>query len=777
MPRTIPSLVFTVILIGSAAFGQTKKASAPSPNRQIVFLAVSLNGKDQGVVPFIREGNSLFLSEEYFKAWRFAQTGAEVREFNDQRFLSLSAISGLRVIIDEARQSVSLEAPAALFSPSIIEANAGTRIRLSPSTFSAFLNYELNAEQLNSTTSLNSFAQTGISDRWGVLTNSVTSEITTAPSQENDRMVRLDTSFVHDGLEGLTRLILGDGITRGSEWARPIRFGGVQFGTNFGLRPNFITFPTPEFSGQAALPSTVQAYVNNAIRYSGNVPQGPFDIRQIPVVTGAGEVRFVTTDILGVQRSVTTPYYVSSRILREGLEDFSFETGLVRQDYGINSFSYGNPLAMGTYRRGLTDALTIELHGEANQDDQVAGAGLVWVAPFVGEFGAHLAASRSPSGDGYLGQASYTRLGQWWSISLSYQAATTNFTQIGTELAIERIVTQAQAFGSVSLGRYGSLSASYTELEMGDRTGSRVASLNYDLPLADVAYLNAFVLLDRTTGMGGTSTTFGFQLTLPLGERDSASVSLSDSDGRLDPRAEFRRDPPFGTGVGYRASLAPAQYNRADGQIVWRNDISTLTGEVADTKGGVATRLQANGSLAYAGGKFFAARELGDAYGVADVSGYPGIRVYQENQLLGRTDSSGRLAIPALRPYQENAIRIEAADLPFDTQISHDAQVVVPSLNGGVVADFPIQKSQTALVTLVGPDNLELQPGISLTVDGHPDAAFTGRGGQVFITNARDGMILGAEWHSKPCIARVGTIPRDQAQPRVGPVVCQPTGE
>jgi len=307
---------------------------------------------------------------------------------------------------------------------------------------------------------------------------------------------------------------------------------------------------------------------------------------------------------------------------------------------------------------------------------------------------------------------------------------------------------------------------------MGDNTRSQVTALNYDVSVGDVAYVSAFALATRNSGSRASSTV-GLQITFPLGERQSAMGGLSETDGRFDGRAEFRRDAPFGTGLGYRATVTPNEPTRADGQITWRNEVNTVTAEAADTTTGAAARVLASGSLAYAGGKTFAARELGDAFGVASVSAVPGVRVYQENHLVGRTDSEGRIALPELRAYQENRISIDPADVPLDAQVSRDAQTLVPPLHGAAMADFAVTATRGALVLLVDDAGKPLKPGIAMAVDGRNNEAFTGYGGEVFVAHAHDGAVLEARSDGQRCIAKLGTIPPGTTQPRIGPVTCR----
>jgi outer membrane usher protein len=154
-----------------------------------------------------------------------------------------------------------------------------------------------------------------------------------------------------------------------------VRFGGLQYATNFGTDPGFVTFPLPAIGGLAEQDAVVDVLIDNLARVSGEVPTGPFAVDNLPVVTGAGEVQLRVTDLLGRERLVTQPYYVSSRLLKPGLHDFSYELGFEREDFAAKSFAYGEPLASTTHRYGLTDRLTAEAHAEAEPDLQGVVAG------------------------------------------------------------------------------------------------------------------------------------------------------------------------------------------------------------------------------------------------------------------------------------------------------------------------------------------------------------------------------------------------------------------
>ncbi|MEI2684790.1 fimbria/pilus outer membrane usher protein, partial [Erwinia aphidicola] len=110
-------------------------------------------------------------------------------------------------------------------------------------------------------------------------------------------------------------------------WSSSVRLGGIQIARDFSVRPDLVTYPLPSFSGQAAVPSTVDLFVNGYKTSSNSVQPGPYSLTNMPFVNGAGNAVVVTTDAQGRRVSTTLPFYVASDLLKSGLSDFSFSAG------------------------------------------------------------------------------------------------------------------------------------------------------------------------------------------------------------------------------------------------------------------------------------------------------------------------------------------------------------------------------------------------------------------------------------------------------------------
>jgi len=88
-------------------------------------------------------------------------------------------------------------------------------------------------------------------------------------------LARLDTTWTRDFPDQLATLRLGDSISTPGAWGRAMRFGGVQYGTNFSTQPSLVTTPLLAAQGEALVPSTVDVFVNGRQWPAKTVPPGP----------------------------------------------------------------------------------------------------------------------------------------------------------------------------------------------------------------------------------------------------------------------------------------------------------------------------------------------------------------------------------------------------------------------------------------------------------------------------------------------------------------------
>ncbi|MBC7985519.1 MAG: fimbrial biogenesis outer membrane usher protein [Sphingomonadaceae bacterium] len=726
----------------------------------MIFVEVAINeAASAGEFMVARRGGGWLMRAEDLRALRIDIARAYRAEIEGESYVDLTRLEGVRVFFDEARQRLALTIDPERFEAMSLSAPA-TAARPTQGAFTAFVNYDVNLQYSERLAALG-FIEMGASGGWGLLTSTATVQAGGGGSG----VTRLDTTYIRDFPGGPTRLAVGDAVTDAPEWGRQVRFGGVRLGTEFSLQPGVITFPTPTFRGRATIPSQVELLVDNARRFQSEIDQGPFSIDEVPLVTGAGEVTLVVRDALGVEQRVTSSYYVSPRLLRRGLAAWSAEAGAERRDYGVRGFSYDNSFIAGTYRRGVTDWMTLESRAELSGDVRMAGGGanLVWAG--IGEFSLAGAASQGKEGTGALWRVGFSRVTPRWSLSASYQRATRNFDQLGINGDSERIMRQIQLGGGLSLGRFGNLGVSYTDLAFATRSRTRVASLSYNVGLTERAYLGAFAIRSATRGQG-SETTFGATLTYAFGPR-SSGYAQADNNNRA---AEYRHMPPTSRGFGYRLYANQGEQTRAQGELSWRAGFGEGAIEVAHASGETGARFQASGGLLWAGGRPHASRRVEGGLGLVEVPDQPNVRIYQDNRLVGRTDAKGRAVIPNLRPYEENRIALAPSDLPMEARMASDTLIVVPRYRGAALARFEVAAARPATLILHMTDGTAVRAGASARL-GDGQSAFVGYDGELFLPNAARGMTIEVNTGEGVCRATLGALP-DEPLPRIGPIPC-----
>ena len=271
-----------------------------------------------------------------------------------------------------------------------------------------FANYDLYGQQVDDRTGLGAIVDLGVFGPRGVVTNSLLGR----DDGDARQVVRLDSTWTLDLPERLATLRVGDAISAAGAWGRSARFGGVQFGTNFADAANARHDTAALRAGRGDRAVHRGRLRQRPSRATEQVPPGPFTIDRLPPITGAGQMQVVVTDALGRQQVISQPYYTGQTLLHAGLDEYSFEAGAIREDYGLRSNTYGDFMIAGTFRRGFTDNFTAEVHAEA----QAGGAGAAGLnAAFQVRNVGVMSATAAAGGDesvGYLGGAGFERNSQ-----------------------------------------------------------------------------------------------------------------------------------------------------------------------------------------------------------------------------------------------------------------------------------------------------------------------------------------------------------------------------
>jgi len=753
--------------------GEVLLAQLASAEEELL-LEIEVNGATvSDVALLLRTADGRFLATaESLRSWRIRIPAVPVRDRAGAAWFPLDAVSGLSLRYDGTRQRLALTVPADAFESSRIDAARDALPQASVATPGGFLNYALTGTRGGGVSTYGALLEAGFFGPQGVVVAGVL-------AQRNDYangVTRLDTTYTRDFPDRLETLRVGDAISAPGAWGRAIRFGGVQWGTNFALQPGFVTFPTFTARGETSLPSTVNVFVNNALVAQEAVPPGPFSIVNIPTITGAGDVQLVVRDLLGREVLISQPFYASSDLLAPGLSRYSLEVGAEREDYGIDSAGYGQAVASGTWRHGLTSELTTEIRGEATPDLVAAGGALDWLVGDFGVLSATAALSESKHvGTGWLAGAGFSHQSPDASVTLRGRWSSAEWRQAGvTELSPVPAIELA-ASASARLGRAGTISVAYVDQRYRERSDNEFATVGWSVPLTRGAVLGISGLRSFTE----RSTTISVAVTVPFGERDTASVGWyrqrdRDSDERFG-QINVQRSLPLGEGLGYRVYARSERDVQA--AIAWQGPYGTYTAEATRFEGSNAARLSISGGIGALGGYVFASREITESFGVVRVADYDDVRVLLENQPAARTSGGGYAVLPRLRAYDLNQIGIAQESLPLDATIGRLKVDAVPSYRSGVLIDFPVTRSRGATVTILLADGSPMPVGAVAVIDGADVVFPVGEGGLAYLSGLAANNRITVRHRGERCSFELPYPSTDDPLPDLGRVVCRPLAE
>lgn len=766
------------------ARAQTAPPSSPrraSRDPEMLLLDMTVNGERQAAVARAEQWSdgALLVAGDAWTEARLAPS-LQPRTLTDGTpAYELRSLPGVRYRIDRRTLSLDIDAPPTAFVGSTLRAAQAAPVpppsRPEPGVM---VNYDVSLTDGGSSERTGGAALEAVA--FGPLGSFVMSGLVSDDGTRRST-TRLDSYWRYDMPERMETLVVGDTLGVSGGWSRPVRYAGVRWGRDFGLRPGFVTLPQVSLSGQAALPSTVEVLVNNVQRVNQSVQSGPFDLQNIPVVTGAGEINLVVRDLLGRETIIQQSYYASPRLLAPGLSDFSVEAGWMRTGYGRDSH-YEDAFAAGTLRSGWTPGLTGELRLELQADRQAAGTELSGLLGDWASGRAALAVSKGSSQDrgegGHLLILGIEHNSAMGGASLQYERASRGFAPFGEAVHPAAAMQRAreQWLGGVAGRLWGTVAGGINYVRQKRWSGEQVASLGLSLsaPLARGASLS-FAVNKRLDDRRGWNA--GVQVNVPLQDGIQVATRVDRlNDGQLVGAAAASRNAPAGPGLGWRAEASTQPSQRARGGIQYNTAHAELALDLAaDADGQVAGRGNARGTVGVVAGVPFATRPVRDgSVAVVQVGDLPGVPVKRSNQVVAYTDDRGLAFLPGLVPWHRNQIEIDPTDLPMNVDVRETVQDVVPYARSGAVVRFDARRSRQALVVLHQSNGAPVPVGAQVRLLPEGTEFLTGRRGEVWLTGLASGrQRLRATWSGGACELAFATPGGDEDEPgAVGPLTC-----
>jgi len=719
-------LVAAALLV---AFGSGICAAAP----ERLLVEVVLNGQPIGPTVLLREGEGWYAAGEDMEAWRLRTERARRLDHLGRTWHLLNDLPEARVRFDDTEQRIELDLAPDAFEGTRLEKLAGLRGE-APELSAArggFLNYTLFASQAPGTRNLNGLFEAAVFAPGQALTTTLAGlNLFGLEQGRRDHFLRLDSQWRRDDPQRASSLVIGDSQSGSGIVGRAARFAGIQWRSDFTLRPGFVKFERPSLAGQATAPSVVELIVDGQLRGRSEVAPGPFEIPPIPFVSGRGEATVVVRDIFGRQQVITQAFHATSTLLRAGVEEYSYEAGAARRGYGQRSWRYGTAFASGLWRRGWSSTVTTEAKVEASRKQAMAGGAATMLLPLSVLATAGGALSAGERGRGAISvfnlDAGVPKL---FNFNLGMQRTHREFRQPALEGDSGFARYQTNATLSVPLGDLGRLALSSVSLNAGQQP-VRVNSASYSVAVARSSALA--ISFSRTTAADTTNAMFVL-LSIPFGDRGSATLTHSRSGASTSAIANVQSAPPHEGGWGYRlAANRIGAADRIDAGVSARFAAMESSLDISQDTSATRIRADLRGAIVRADGGWHASRQVLDGFALVRVPGLADAPVYLNNVPVGRTSADGTFVAAPVFAYSGARVAIGTDHLPIEMSVEPVEQRVAAGYRGGAVAAFRVVRDEGLLLHVRMPDGKTLPQGATLRAQRQDEEALVGFGGKAF---------------------------------------------
>lgn len=758
--------------LSPACWSATPTVPAAEPaSRESLVLRVTLNTEDKGDIFAERTGDNDFLFRaEDLRSMGFKNPSAGVQMVGRETFVSLRSIKGVRFAFNENDLTLHIDAePQLLTSQTIVVQSQRTSPRLlTPSSTSLFFNYAIHSSNAGGTSSQPGFAgEAGW--RWGNFLLLTDGSTVTHDLTGKRRFVRLMSSVTHDDRDQLRRTVLGDFFTPTRDLSSGVNLGGVSVSKLYGLNPAYIQFPMQSITGNVALPSELEVYVDGQRTRTERIKPGEFQVRDIFAYGGARDVQLVLRDPFGRVQRLSYSFYFSDQPLRQGLHEYSYNLGAFRHRYGSESSRYGGPAFSVFHRYGLTNDVTLGLRAEGTSDLFNAGPLATLV---LGPSGiASVAAGRSSIAgrDGAAILLSYTYQSRRWGVGATVRRDWGQYATLANPILIANRKYEATATGSYQFGTRGTASLSHSLFRGRSAVASeptagqtfavaapedrRSSTLSYSAPLVSGwAALTASVghVKDRSLG---SRNEVSLGLTIFLGGGYSATANHRRDGSTGSQSLQFVRQQPVGEGLGFvltadRWSDGSGDTLRGKSTVQYNAPAAILRADLGrerDRHGRLWDdhRLSVAGGIGYAGGVTGFGRPITGSFGLVKVAGLAGVGVAVNGQRLGSTGADGTLFVPALTSYGTSEISIATETIPIEYTLDSISKRISPPLRSGSLIEF----AATRLQAFTGRLAADLGEGVRaleyvelrLVTQARSERLQTGRGGEFYLEDLAPG--------------------------------------
>ena len=791
--------------------------AAPVVTDAMFYLSIVVNGQtDNQVVPVTYRNNAYFV-----EAGVLAKNHIHIN--GQQGLINVGELPDVKAKYDSATQQLVLTVPDAWLPNQKVSGDPLMNYTPSQSSTGLLFNYDsYYTDPPGGSKSIATWMEQRLFSSLGLLTNTGTYRYNIDGSGNNenggstaqDGYLRYDTFWRFTDEKNLISYQVGDFVSDSLTWSNSARMGGLRISRNFAVRPDLVTYPLLQYSGTAAVPSTVDLFLNGYKASSNNLNSGPFTLTNVPYINGAGEATIVTTDAVGRQVSTSVPFYVSNTLLRKNLSDFDFSLGAVRNNYGVTNGDYSDAAFSGIYRYGLSDYLTLSGHTEIVQGLALGGLGAdvavgTWGTLSVsgsqskadhppvssdnqtvtqdndnngqrpgipnssGEIDNPLGENITDKKDGSQYTLGYSYYSTVFSLSALRSKRTVGYQDLTSYTSDTRLSRQADqvTFSTSPFGpSNGTMGIGYYDVEAYDNSHTRLVNFSYSRSLWGQSSM--FLSLNKTLGDSGYSAQL--QFIIPIGTNINMNAGVQrDNAGNYQEQIGASKATPTDGGLGWNLAYSGGNnpYQHAD--ATWKSRFATIQGGLYGNQGDYTNWADLSGSIVFMANDWFLSDKINDAFIVVDTDHYADVPVLFENQKMGKTDKKGHLLIPTVSSYYPAKVEIDTLPLPADVVANNVNDRIAVKQGSGVVVKFSVEKVLSANITLHDAAGQPLKLGTLVTEQNTQQTTVTGYDGLVYFSHLKENNVLNIQQENHSvCRVSFTLDPDRHSIEQVGPLSC-----
>lgn len=581
---------------------------------------------------------------------------------------------------------------------------------------------------------------------------------------------RQSSRIVYDMPDKRLRLQIGDTEAIGTTMQRSVETLGISLEKSTQkLAPGEVGSVTARTTLRLERNADIDVMVNGVVLQRLKLRAGTYNIRDLPLATGANQVELAITDETGVRRVERFTTFAGASMLRPGDLEWAVAAGVpsyLRDNE--REYATGNYFGTGLLRYGIYENLTGEAHAQGDENVVMGGATIIAQSPW-GVFTVQGAASTGKWGTGFAAEAAWDLSNfrgmispKSESIRLSAEYRSTDFhrpgdlTSIATGILYPEFNYWLRLAGSYSVQLDHSISATLAARYQfadekalalspytvkGDRYG---VDLSVSRPLTQTMTGSILVGYSNETFLrfADAQTTAGkgdFRAGVRLHIRPDDNTSVSTGFDSLDRIASVSANRHSGEGVGRWDTSIDTQHfakddrtaaagsvgyygNRAELRLSHYTDMNGLTGG-SDGQSLQRTSLRVGTSVAFADGVVAVGPPIrGNAYALV----YPHESLKGRDITVGSIDNAtavanglGPAVVPNLPAYSPYSVPIEVADLPVGYSLGAGGFDMHAPYKAGYALRVGSGQSVSVFGTLVRGDGspVELSTGTAFQPD------------------------------------------------------------